>query len=276
MRSLVLEAAALAGLMHGAQAADWPDSAPLRGGFYEERPRIVNWQGFYVGGQGSYGTSEMNFTGSSESMLARLMNNIDIESEYKVSQWPLLGKTTTQGSAGYGGFVGYNTQWTDVILGAEISYLHSSFSGSSSGSQARSFMFPTDYLTSATATASASMHVTDLASLRVRGGYAFGNFMPYVFGGAAFGRADINRTASYALRYTYIGTQVPPLPNLAGGKSDSDIKNGELVYGYAAGLGLDMMLYSNLFVRAEWEYMRLTSAVDVSINTARLGLGYKF
>jgi opacity protein-like surface antigen len=276
MRSLVLAAAALAGLMHGAQAADWPDSAPLRGGFYEERPRIVNWQGFYVGGQGSYGTSEMNFTGSSESMLARLMNNIDIESQFKVSQWPLLGKTTTQGSAGYGGFVGYNTQWTDVILGAEISYLHSTFSGASTGSQGRSVSFPADYVTDVFAAASGSMRVTDLASLRVRGGYAYGNFMPYVFGGAAFGRADITRTAAYALDYQYVGTQVPPLPNYAGAASASDVQKGSFVYGYAAGLGLDMMLYSNLFVRAEWEYMRLTSAVDVSINTARLGLGYKF
>jgi opacity protein-like surface antigen len=37
-----------------------------------------------------------------------------------------------------------------------------------------------------------------------------------------------------------------------------------------------MMLVQNLFLRAEWEYLRFTSPVDVSINTVRAGLGYKF
>jgi len=29
-------------------------------------------------------------------------------------------------------------------------------------------------------------------------------------------------------------------------------------------------------MRAEWEYVRFTSAVDTSVNTVRAGLGYKF
>jgi outer membrane immunogenic protein len=31
-----------------------------------------------------------------------------------------------------------------------------------------------------------------------------------------------------------------------------------------------------LFARAEYEYVRFTTNVDTSINTARVGLGYKF
>ena len=31
-----------------------------------------------------------------------------------------------------------------------------------------------------------------------------------------------------------------------------------------------------LFMRAEWEYLRFTAKVDTTVNTARLGLGYKF
>jgi opacity protein-like surface antigen len=278
MRRLVLAATAALSVAQAAQAADWADAPVLRGGFSEARPRVVNWQGVYVGGQASYGTANMNFTNSTQNMLARLLNNIDVESEYKVSEWPLLGQTTSKGSAGYGGFIGYNTQWTDVIVGAEVSYLHSKFSGESSGSQGRTFMYPTDYYTTVRTAANASMTITDLASLRVRGGYAFGSFLPYVFGGAAMGRADTSRSVSAALRYTYVGTQVPPLPNLGGGPPAiaTDDQKGEFIYGYSAGLGIDMMLYSNLFVRAEWEYLRFTSKADVNINTARLGLGYKF
>jgi opacity protein-like surface antigen len=49
-----------------------------------------------------------------------------------------------------------------------------------------------------------------------------------------------------------------------------------LIYGYAAGLGVDVNLVGGLFLRAEWEYLRFTAAVDTSINTVRAGLGYKF
>ena len=37
-----------------------------------------------------------------------------------------------------------------------------------------------------------------------------------------------------------------------------------------------MMLFANLFVRAEWEYMRFTAPVDTTVNTVRAGIGYKF
>jgi outer membrane immunogenic protein len=33
---------------------------------------------------------------------------------------------------------------------------------------------------------------------------------------------------------------------------------------------------SCLFMRAEWEYVRFSSSIDTSINTVRVGLGYKF
>ena len=49
-----------------------------------------------------------------------------------------------------------------------------------------------------------------------------------------------------------------------------------LIYGYTAGLGIDVDLIGGLFMRAEWEYVRFTSQVDTSINTVRAGLGYKF
>jgi outer membrane immunogenic protein len=35
-------------------------------------------------------------------------------------------------------------------------------------------------------------------------------------------------------------------------------------------------LIGGLFLRAEYEYLRFTSTVDVAVNTGRVGLGYKF
>ena len=50
-----------------------------------------------------------------------------------------------------------------------------------------------------------------------------------------------------------------------------------MLYGYTAGLGTEAMLLGNLFLRAEWEYIRFVNAgADVNINTVRAGLGYKF
>jgi opacity protein-like surface antigen len=50
----------------------------------------------------------------------------------------------------------------------------------------------------------------------------------------------------------------------------------KLVYGYSVGAGIDVMLVGGLFVRAEYEYRRVTSDIESNINTVRAGLGYKF
>jgi outer membrane immunogenic protein len=268
-----LVAAVMFGTVTVVQAADMPDF--LRGSFTAPVAR-TNWQGFYVGGQASYGAADMDFTNSAQDLLKKLLNNVDIESQFNVSSWPLLEKTNTQNS-GFGGFFGYNAQWSDVVAGVELNYIHGKFSSNSSGSQGRTFFFPTDYQTTAIVSSSSAMTITDFGSLRVRGGYAYGCFLPYLFGGVALGQANINRRADATLFYRYVGTQIPALPDI-GPTSDSlsDNANAHFIYGYSGGLGVDMMLFANLFVRAEWEYMRFTAPVDTTVNTVRAGIGYKF
>jgi outer membrane immunogenic protein len=265
--------AAIVGTATVAQAADMPDF--LRGSFTAPVAR-TNWQGFYIGGQASYGAADMDFTNSGQDLLAKLLNNVDVEQQFNISKWPLQSKTSTQNS-GFGGFAGYNAQWTDVVAGVELNYIHGKFNNSNSGSQGRTFFFPTDYQTTAFASSSSSMNVTDYGSLRVRGGYAFGCFLPYLFGGVALGQANINRRADTTLFYQYVGSPTTPKPNI-GPVSDTltDTANAHFIYGYSGGLGIDMMLFANVFVRAEWEYMRFTAPVDTTINTVRAGIGYKF
>ena len=62
-------------------------------------------------------------------------------------------------------------------------------------------------------------------------------------------------------------------PLLPGTSAASKTK---LVYGYSAGVGMDVMLVGGLFMRAEYEYRRVTSDIETNINTVRAGLGYKF
>src|SRR6516162_5133486 len=131
MRRLLL-AAAMCGMMTAADAADLPI---LRGGFTDGlSTSIVNWQGFYVGGQGGYGSSDENFTGSNVNMINTLLDHNVIQ-EMQVSSWNLgLGKQSARSSV-YGAFGGYNWQWDDVVLGVEASYVHGSLGGTSSASR---------------------------------------------------------------------------------------------------------------------------------------------
>src|SRR5262249_10201382 len=118
----------------------------------------------------------------------------------------------------------------------------------------------------------------------------------YAFVGVALGRANVVRTAgvSGTVNDSYTvptvcgidGTGAPiicdtPVTdtralNLPGPLTDS--KNGVFAAGYAAGLGLDVELFPNLFFRAEWEYISFAPIKDIraTASSARAGLGFKF
>jgi opacity protein-like surface antigen len=89
------------------------------------------------------------------------------------------------------------------------------------------------------------------------------------------GQADIIRTARI------FGDQINP--SAAPGFQDvpfdltgTDAKNSHFIYGYSGGLGVDVMLVSCLFLRAEWQYARFAAPIDTAVNTVHVGLGYKF
>ncbi len=259
------------GMAANAHAADMPDY--LRVSLSGPAP-AVNWQGFYIGGQAGYGSSDESFSGSNANMLDALLDHNVIE-EMQVSQWNLgLGKQSARSSA-FGGFTGYNWQWDDVVLGLEASYVHGSFGGSSQASKAliSGTALSDSLFHSVAVDSSASISISDMATFRGRAGYAWGGFLPYVFGGFALGNADISRSVIVhdSVSATLAGPFVP-----LGTLQATDAVHNHLIYGYSAGLGFDMNLVGGLFLRGEWEYVRFTSAVDTSINTVRAGIGYKF
>jgi outer membrane immunogenic protein len=275
MRRLLL-AAMMFGALSGAQAADMPDI--LRGAYTEGLSTAkINWQGFYFGGQAGYGTSNENFSGSNTTMIAALLDH-NIVQEMDVANWNLgLGKQNSH-TSGYGAFAGYNWQWDDVVLGLEASYMHGSFGGTATASQALVGQLSDGMFHAVAVTSSSAITVSDMATFRARAGYAYGSFLPYAFGGLALGNADITRTVTIDDHYapTLLGSISPcPIPVCARLNATQDQPN-HLIYGYSAGLGVDVNLVAGLFMRAEWEYVRFTSQVDTSINTVRAGLGYKF
>jgi len=256
MRRFLL-VAVMCGAASVAQAADMPDLPFLRGSFTEGLSSArVNWQGFYVGGQASYGstTSKLSPTANSD-LLATFSEPPGVDYAR-----PLL-PTPHSNTAGFGGYFGYNSQWEDVVLGVEANYIHD---GIRSVSDAMGIVYNGDGSINSLTHSNAIVRLSDFGSLRIRGGYMMGCFLPYAFAGTGFGSQTVDRTVS-----AYPDPLSPPLPTTAASKT-------KLVYGYSAGVGIDVMLVGGLFMRAEYEYRRVTSDIETNINTVRAGLGYKF
>jgi outer membrane immunogenic protein len=255
MRRLLL-VTVMCGAASVTQAADMPDLPFLRGSVSEGLSRgSVNWQGYYVGGQVSYGSVTSKVASG---------DNGDLQSTFippnnVTYNWQPLGGAHGN-STGYGGFFGYNSQWDDVVVGFEANYIHDGFR---SVANSVGLQYEADNVTLNSITNSnATVRLSDFGSLRVRGGYVMGCFLPYLFAGTGFGSQTVERTISAS-----------PPPLLPGTSAASKTK---LVFGYSAGAGIDVMLVGGLFLRAEYEYRRVTSDVESNINTVRAGLGYKF
>ena len=270
MRRFLL-ATVMCGAMSCAEAADLPI---LRGGFTDGLSTTsVNWQGFYIGGQGAYGSSDENFTGSNTNMINALLDHNLIQ-VMQVSAWNLgMGKQSSRSSA-FGAFTGYNWQWDDVVLGVETSWIHGSLGGSANGFKELVSTSPLadGFFHDVAVNSLASISISDMATFRGRAAWAWDCFLPYAFAGFALGNADIVHSvtitdSTYTRTGAFAGTNT---------LSATDAQHNHLIYGYTAGLGVDVNLVGGLFARAEWEYVRFTASIDTSINTVRAGLGYRF
>jgi outer membrane immunogenic protein len=266
-------AAVMVGAVSAAHAADLPI---LRGGYTDPlSSTTVNWQGFYVGAQGGYGSSDTNLSGSNADLAATALGSSIIATQMGIAGLNLPFDKQSARAPGYGAFGGYNWQWTDAVLGFEVSYLHGSFGDKSVLSQtvASPSKLSDNLFHLVTVTSSSSIAISDMATVRGRAAYAFGCFLPYAFAGFAFGNADTSRTynAQDSVGAVYLGSYIPSQSFHA-----SNDANAHLLYGYTGGLGVDVNLMAGLFLRAEWEYVRFTSTLDTNINTVKAGLGYKF
>lgn len=293
MRRIVLAMVMMASVVQSAQAADYPDDLPvLRGGFRDGLSTGTrNWEGYYAGGQIGYGSANVDFSQATSSMTDFMLRNAVLQAE--LHDWNLLGKNDIQ-MMGFGAFVGRNWQWDDVVLGLEANYTHMpDLKTSTINSMSRVITNPIGtnppanhtYLYDVTLAGGASVQVRDVMTFRARAAWAAGNFLPYMFGGLAVARVDSSRYATITGTRTdrFEDTSTTPatiidtttgLPAL----SRSESRTNNFVAGYTAGLGTEVMLFGNVFARAEWEYVKLLKVKDISIglNTVRAGLGVKF
>ena len=158
---------------------------------------FTRWSGFYFGGQIGYGDANADFSGATQPLVAFSLRDTALESSDFVSTWPVLG-TGNSDAVGYGGFVGYNTQWQDLVLGLEGNYTHTDFATSASVSPlvggAGRIVSAGGNQYSVNLTGTGQLEITDYASLRARGGWVLGNFLPYGFAGLVIGRGNYSVT----------------------------------------------------------------------------------
>jgi outer membrane immunogenic protein len=329
----------LAGVAAPALAGDF-DNSWLRGSSSDvplPRP-YVRWSGFYGGGQVSADFHGVGFNNDGNTTVTQFKTGDPVLGAVAVNQLLPLGNLTSKGLS-YGGFVGYNYQIDDVVLGIELDLSHAASTSTANQNQAAtsgqlangtitqngptstancvacytipgtppvvvngfqtitsSILFiPTSVTTSNTASAT----LRDYGTARIRGGWAYENFLPYVAVGLSVARIDSTQTVFAH----YVGTGVtttttstvpnpqtaPPSPPVitvgapvAGPVNRTYIatetSNGKYTIGFAGALGLDYALTRNFFLRGEVEYLQFSTPSNITLNTAsaRVGGGLKF
>jgi opacity protein-like surface antigen len=263
----------------GALAADMPDF--LRGSY---TPTFARWEGFYFGVQGGESFGSADFGNADNSLVSYMLANTELQGI--VSNFTTLPKGST-GSASFGGFIGYNYQWDDVVLGGELNYNHMAIKIGAQDSlgpilvPGASLPDGSSVLYSVTVTSGASLAIHDIVTARARAGWAYDRFLPYGFIGLAVGRADTLRFATLAgstkTTSAPSGSGTPVALNLPR-DPQTQSQNGLIAYGFTAGLGIEAQVIQNLFLRAEWEFIEFPNVDDfrVSTNSARVALGLKF
>lgn len=236
---------------------------------------FTNWSGFYVGGDVGASDATADFSHATQPLVAFVLRNTALENTSHPSNLPVLG-TADHTALSYGGFVGYNTQWQDLILGVEANVQHIGSSLVAPGSPiARSGLSDgqgNSYTVAIGGTG--TMANLNYVALRGRAGLILGNFLPYGFLGAVVGIADVNVTTT--VQGVCEPGSKPICSNFA--FSASDGRNSALLYGATVGGGLDYALTQNFFLRGEFEYTRFApfDSLVLAVTSARLGAGFKF
>jgi len=256
----------------------------LRGSQTVGPATFTRWSGFYGGGQFNIGDANVDFSHATQPLIAFSLRELALENVQHPSEWPVLGGASNH-ATGFGGFVGYNTQWQDVIVGLEGNYTHTSFLATAISSP-----IPLSRVVSAggssysvTITGTGMLNLTDYGTLRARAGYVLGNFLPYGFIGFAVGSANYAVTTRVSGQQNSASPFTQPCDDTLATCVDYDFsnsagRNGALLYGGTVGLGLDWAITPNLFLRGEVEYLTFVplANIDVSIINARVGAGVKF
>ncbi|MGQ3676398.1 outer membrane protein [Xanthobacter sp. TB0139] len=233
MKRFLLATAAVAALTVPAAAADLAVKYPVKA----IPAPVFSWTGFYIGANFGFGGGDTNV---SYATLA-----------------PVTAPGVDLNSSGFfaGGQIGYNYQLANnVVIGLETDLQWSDIEAK----------YSENWIGGDTA----SVKLDYFGTIRARLGYAFDRFMPYITGGAAYGKAKFNTTT---------------FPNVLDSSSTR--------WGWTIGGGAEYAITNNWTFKAEYLYVDLGTAAGATNNiltniptfehdnkyhTIKAGVNYKF
>jgi opacity protein-like surface antigen len=240
-------------------------------------PTYVRWDGWQFGLLAGYGNMNTDFGNSTSSLVGFILRNSTLEAEGAPSSWTALPSGTTNGAV-FGGFIGYNMQWDQLVLGWDLAYKHPSIMQSGANDSLTRVFNTSDSIEHiVTIDAQTSFKLVDYATLRGRAGYAWGQFLPYAAVGIAVGRFNYQTSVTVTDSMTQLPN--PPGPFLGTfQQSASSGQNNAFAAGVAAGLGVDWAATPNVFVRGEWEFVAFApvNQTRTNIQVGHVGAGVRF
>jgi outer membrane immunogenic protein len=252
-----------------ASAADLLDDSWLRGSL---GGGPVRWDGVVFGGQIAYSSLQSNFGNSSSSQIAYILRNTALEDQFAPSSWTTLPNHLTNAKS-FGFFLGYNVQYDDLVLGGDIAYNHvSNASATASDTIDRVATLADGTVDDVNISASSAIKLLDYGTFRGRAGWAFGQFLPYAVLGGAVGRFDYTNASTVTVVQTVHNAGTFSYP------TQTDSQSNKFGFGYLWGLGMDVAITPNVFLRGEWEYVSFNKVGGTlsTLNTGRVGLGVRF
>lgn len=256
--------------LDGVRAADlFDDFSTLRGTVSGGR---VRWDGFQLGGQIGYVGAQTDFSDATRDGVQQILRQSTLEDEARPSGWAVLGSKSNTGRS-YGGFIGYNWELDSIVVGVDAAYNYTAGITTQDGPTTLRRIVNDGGANDVSITGRASLTMHDYATLRARAGYPMGQFMPYAFLGVAVGRFD------YSTRTTVRVVQDPGgTPSVYGPFTERERKSDAINAGLTMGLGVDIAILPNMYLRAEYEFnafLELTGITPMT-HTGKVGLGFRF
>jgi opacity protein-like surface antigen len=247
-------------------AADYPalPEAPVL-----DQPVGANWGGLYGGIHVGYSSSTMNTQNSAVDLATQAYRNSSAQA--LATSIAYLPTDFSAQTPSYGGFIGANWVWDDVVLGLEAEYSGFNPTMKDSGSYAAARYTGTPGQPGYQAvdfSATATTKLTSYGILKVRAGYAMGRLLPFATLGLAVGRGEVN--ATYTSFYSDNNFQNVPL--------NAASKHSGYMVGGSAGVGVDWLITDNVFARAEYTYVGFADfhGMSTTLHTIKAGIGIKY
>jgi opacity protein-like surface antigen len=239
---------------------------------------LADWNGFYFGGLGGYSAVSFSSSRGPNALVANALRQTTAEADIQASSLLRIPGFSARGMS-YGGFFGFNAQFDEAVVGVEFDYMRLGRQGFGADAIGRSRGTSDGYITNVSLTGRSEARLDDLITMRLRAGYAMGNFMPYITGGLAFGYGSVRNSATAIVSGVDADPlSAPALPSYTFNSGElTEFRRRSAMAGVVVGAGVEA-LFGGLLLRAEYLHTRLQAqgGTDIQINQARAGVGVKF